>query len=50
MDPGYQVLTRFLSQAKNYLAQDGFILLGFSFTMGDQEKLETIIKEKGYGF
>ena len=44
---GYEVLERFFMQAKNYLKQNGKILIIFSTITGD---IEFILKQQGYTF
>lgn len=34
-DPGYKILSLFLSKAKQFLRNNGKILLGFHLLMGD---------------
>ena len=44
-EKGYEVIERFLKEAKNYLNKDGIILLVFSTLSGNVNK---IIEENGY--
>jgi release factor glutamine methyltransferase len=44
---GYEVIERFLSKAKKFLANDGLILLIFS-SFTDKEKIDRLIHENGF--
>lgn len=44
---GYEVIERFLSEAKKFLAEDGLILLIFS-SFTDKEKIDKLIKKNGF--
>ena len=44
-EKGYEIIERFLKEAKNYLNKDGIILIVFSSLSGDVNK---VIKENGY--
>lgn len=46
---GYELLERFLKQAKNYLNKDGKILILFS-SLTKKSKVDKILKENGYTF
>lgn len=43
-DTGYAAISRFFNEAANYLKPDGYILYGFSPTIGDEPALREIIK------
>jgi release factor glutamine methyltransferase len=44
---GYEIIERFLSEAKKFLAEDGLILLIFS-SFTDKEKIDRLIQENGF--
>lgn len=44
---GYNIIERFLSKAKKFLAEDGIILLVFS-SFTDKEKIDRLIHENGF--
>lgn len=46
---GYELLEKFLIQAKNYLNKDGKILIAFS-SLTKKNKVDKILKENGYSF
>lgn len=46
---GYELLERFLIQAKNYLKKDGKILILFS-SLTKKNKVDKILKDNGYTF
>jgi release factor glutamine methyltransferase len=46
---GHETIERFLTQAKEFLAGDGIILLVFS-SLTNKDKVDRIIKENGYSF
>jgi len=45
---GYEVIERFLSNAKKFLAEDGLILLVFS-SFTDKERIDKLIQKNGFG-
>ena len=44
---GYELIERFLSKAKKFLAEDGIILLVFS-SFTDKKKVDKLIKQNGF--
>ena len=46
-DPGYETHRRFLSQAHQYLASEGMLLLGFG-SLGDEDCLVKLLADHGY--
>ena len=46
-EKGYEVIERFLKEAKNYLEKNGIILMVFSTLTGD---VESLIKKYGYRY
>lgn len=46
---GFEIIERFLRQAKEFLAKDGIILLVFS-SFTNKEKVDQLIKENGYQY
>lgn len=46
-DPGYEAHRRFLSQAHQYLAPEGKLLLGFG-SIGDEDRLAKLLADHGY--
>lgn len=48
MDPGYGMLRKYLSTASGYLKEGGYLLLGFSYTMGDVELLKDIASKNNW--
>jgi release factor glutamine methyltransferase len=44
---GYEIIERFLSKAKRFLAEDGLILLIFS-SFTDKEKIDVLIQKNGF--
>jgi len=44
---GYEIIERFLSEAKKFLAEDGLILLIFS-SFTDKEKIDRLIQKNGF--
>ncbi|MBI4158955.1 methyltransferase [Candidatus Woesearchaeota archaeon] len=46
---GYEILEKFLVKAKNYLNENGSILVVFS-SLTHKEKVDSILKEKNYKF
>ena len=44
---GYEIIEKFLSNAKKFLAEDGLILLIFS-SFTDKEKIDRLIQENGF--
>ena len=50
VDPGYQGLRRYLSQARGYLKKTASIFVAFSFTMGSKELFEKVVNETGWSY
>ncbi|MFH0929268.1 MAG: HemK2/MTQ2 family protein methyltransferase [Candidatus Aenigmatarchaeota archaeon] len=44
---GHEIIERFLTQAKEFLAEDGFILLLFS-SLTNRKKVDELIKKNGF--
>lgn len=47
-DPGYKALQRFISEAKEHLAEGGKIYIGFSSTLGDPAGIQKFAAENGF--
>lgn len=47
-DPGYGMLDRFLGEVSGWLQEGGFLLLGFSETMGDLNILASLAIKYGW--
>lgn len=47
-DPGYKIIRRFVSEAKNHLNSSGRLLIGFSTTLGNYKLLDQIARDNGY--
>lgn len=47
-DPGYRAIKKFFVTAKNYLTENGRLLVGFSVDIGHFDLLEDIVKENGF--
>lgn len=47
-DPGYRAIRKFFTEAKDYLSEEGRLLVGFSVDIGHFELLESIAKENGF--
>lgn len=45
---GYEIIERFLKKAKEFLAENGLILIVFS-SLTDKEKIDKLILENGFG-
>jgi len=47
-DPGYRAITKFFITARNYLNENGRLLVGFSKEIGTEELFHNLVKENGY--
>lgn len=47
-DPGYKSIKKFFNNARNYLQPNGRLLIGFSTTIGDFNKLKEISKKASF--
>lgn len=47
-DPGYEMVARFLKESKNYLSDNGFVVLSFSYDVGNSKRLHTIAEEANW--
>ena len=52
IDPGYQRLRRYLSEAKKYLKKTGRLFIAFSFDFGSESKelFDRVVKETGWNY
>lgn len=47
-DPGYEMVARFLKESNNYLSDNGFIVLCFSYDVGNSKRLHALAEETGW--
>jgi|SRR3989344_1947464 len=47
-DPGYNMIEKFISGAHRHLKQNGRLLIGFSTTMGNYNKLKELLDKYGF--
>lgn len=47
-DPGYRAIRKFFAEARNFLKENGRLLVGFSVDIGHYDLLEEIVKENGF--
>ncbi len=47
-DPGYRAIRKFFETSKNYLTDNGRLLIGFSVDIGDIDLLKEIAKENNF--
>ena len=48
LDKDYESLKKTIAQAKDYLAKDGRLLIGFSTTIGRIDLLNKFLKDSGF--
>ena len=50
LDPGYQSVRRYLSEAKNYLKKTGRLFVTYSFDFGSKELFDRVVNETGWSY